>query len=150
LSRAALTDEAGLDVLRQRLELARSAIASLEAELDDHNDREQLTSRLVAVGRDMTTYAERLNLEHSNDSVRLDLARLTVVTDTPAGPAPLFRIGRAANWIGYHLATHLALHRYMTHQSRPVPSVGSGARRNTPGRRGCDDGSTWTETAVGS
>jgi hypothetical protein len=69
----------------------------------------------------MSRYAEQLSLEHSGDSVRLDLARLTVVTDTPTGPASLSRIGSAANWIGYHLATHLALHRFLVTQDRPVP-----------------------------
>lgn len=124
LARAIVTDDSHLAVLREQLARARATVAALEEELDEDNDREQLTSRLVAVGRDMSRYAERLNLEHAGDSgnsVRLDLARLTVVTDTPTGPAPLFRIGSAANWIGYHLATHLALHRFLTLQNRPVP-----------------------------
>lgn len=121
LARATLADDTQLAVLREQLARAQAAVAALEEELDEDNDREQLTSRLVAVGRDMSRFAERLNLEHSGDSVRLDLARLTVVTDTPTGPAPLFRIGSAANWIGYHLATHLALHRFLTLQGRPVP-----------------------------
>ncbi|GAA2135363.1 DUF3732 domain-containing protein [Nocardioides koreensis] len=121
LARANLADDTQLAVLREQLARAQAAVAALKEELDEDNDREQLTSRLVAVGRDMSRFAERLNLEHSGDSVRLDLARLTVVTDTPTGPAPLFRIGSAANWIGYHLATHLALHRFLTLQGRPVP-----------------------------
>lgn len=121
LARATLTDDVHLEVLRQQLARARRNVEALEAELDEDNDREQLTSRLVAVGRDMSRYAEQLQLEHRSDSVRLDLARLTVVTDTPTGPAPLFRIGSAANWIGYHLVTHLALHRFFTLQGRPVP-----------------------------
>ena len=121
LARATLTDDAQIEVLRQQLARARQTVEALEVELDEDNDREQLTSRLVAVGRDMSRYAEQLELEHRSDSVRLDLARLTVVTDTPTGPAPLFRIGSAANWIGYHLATHLALHRFFTLQGRPVP-----------------------------
>lgn len=121
LSRATLTDDVQLEVLRQQLARARRIVEALEAELDEDNDREQLTSRLVAVGRDMSRYADQLQLEHRSDSVRLDLARLTVVTDTPTGPAPLFRIGSAANWIGYHLVAHLALHRFFTLQERPVP-----------------------------
>jgi Protein of unknown function (DUF3732) len=43
--------------------------------------------------------------------------------DTEQGPAPLNRIGSAANWIGYHLVAHLALHRYFTRQDRPVPRL---------------------------
>jgi len=95
----------------------------LEAELDPAEEREQLTSRLVAISRDMTSWAERLRLEHGDQSVRLDLNRLTVVTDTEDGPAPLFRIGSGENWVGYHIVTHLALHRYFVHQTRPVPRI---------------------------
>lgn len=121
LARASMVDENRLEVLRQQLEETRSRVEALEAELDDGNRREQLTSRLVAVGRDIKRYAEQLDLEHSAEDVRLDLARLTVVADTETGPAPLTRIGSAKNWVGYHLATHLALHRYFTRQGRPVP-----------------------------
>ena len=43
------------------------------------------------------------------------------MTDTDQGAAPLFRVGSAENWVGYHLAAHLALHRYFTRHDRPVP-----------------------------
>lgn len=121
LARASLVDENAMAVLSQQLEATRSRVEALEGELDDDNRREQLTSRLVTVGRDIKRYAEQLDLEHSAEDVRLDLARLTVVADTETGPAPLTRIGSAKNWVGYHLATHLALHRYFTRQGRPVP-----------------------------
>jgi hypothetical protein len=121
LTRVPATDDTELRRLRANADRAAATVAALEAELSDDEDREQLTSRLLMVGRDMTAYADRLNLEHSEGSVRLDLARLTVVADTERGPIPLERIGSAANWIGYHLATHLALHRYFTRQGRPVP-----------------------------
>ncbi len=121
LSRASIVDENAIAVLRQQLEATRSIVEALEGELDEANRREQVTSRLVAVGRDIRRYAEELDLEHSAEDVRLDLGRLTVVADTETGPAPLTRIGSAKNWVGYHLATHLALHRYFTRQGRPVP-----------------------------
>jgi len=44
-----------------------------------------------------------------------------VVTDSSDGPLPLQRIGSAANWIGYHLATHLALHQFFVESGLPVP-----------------------------
>lgn len=121
LARLQLTDEISFEVLRQQVEQTRTMVEALEGELDDDMRREQLTSRLVAVGRDIKAFAARLELEHSAEDVRLDLARLTVVADTPTGPAPLSRIGSAKNWVGYHLATHLALHSYLTTQERPVP-----------------------------
>jgi hypothetical protein len=121
LARMQLSDDLSFEVLRQQLEQTRATVEALKGELDDDVRREQLTSRLVAVGRDIKAFAARLELEHSAEDVRLDLARLTVVADTPTGPAPLSRIGSAKNWVGYHLATHLALHRYLTMQERPVP-----------------------------
>jgi hypothetical protein len=53
--------------------------------------------------------------------VRLDVERLTVVADTPTGPIGLARMGSQANIVGYHLITHLALHRWFVTQARPVP-----------------------------
>ena len=106
--------------LEQRVAMQRESVSRLEVGLDPDEEREQLTTRLAVVGKDMTRWADMLELEHAGN-VRLDLKRLTVVADTEEGPAPLFRIGSAANWIGYHLVTHLALHRYFTRQDRPVP-----------------------------
>ncbi|MGQ4479352.1 DUF3732 domain-containing protein [Streptomyces sp. SAS_276] len=109
--------------LGQLLGAAQARIQALTAELDPNEEREQLMSRLVAISQDMTEWADRLQLEHSGQSVRLDLSRLTVVTDTEQGPAPLFRIGSGENWVGYHVIVHLALHRYFTRQHRPVPRI---------------------------
>ena len=117
------SSDAELVRLRQQYETVQEQVRTLEAELDPAEEREQLTSRLVTISQDMTTWAERLQLEHRGGSVRLDLNRLTVVTDTEQGPAPLFRIGSGENWIGYHLVTHLALHRYFVRQDRPVPRL---------------------------
>ncbi|MFD6742392.1 DUF3732 domain-containing protein [Streptomyces anthocyanicus] len=109
--------------LKHLLEAAQNRVEALTAELDPNEEREQLTSRLVAISQDMTEWADRLQLEHSGQSVRLDLSRLTVVTDTEQGPAPLFRIGSGENWVGYHVIVHLALHRYFSRQGRPVPRI---------------------------
>ncbi|MFG3705485.1 DUF3732 domain-containing protein [Micromonospora sp. NPDC047670] len=117
------SSEAELARLRHQYETALGRVRTLEAELDPAEEREQLTSRLVTISQDMTRWADRLQLEHRSGSVRLDLNRLTVVTDTEQGPAPLFRIGSGENWVGYHLITHLALHRYFVRQHRPVPRL---------------------------
>ncbi len=116
-------DEDTLNALRTRVEIVRRNVDRLAADLDPDEEREQLTSRLLVVGADMTRWADRLELEHRGGNIRLDLHRLTVVIDTDSGPAPLFRIGSAENWIGYHLIAHLALHRYFVRQRRPVPHL---------------------------
>jgi hypothetical protein len=33
------------------------------------------------------------------------------------------RIGSGENWVGYHPAAHLALHKFFTRHDRPVPRV---------------------------
>lgn len=107
--------------LRRSLDTANERVDQLLSELNSDEDREQLLSRLNVIGRTMTNLAQRLELEHVENGVRLDLANLTVVTDTGNGPLPLQRIGSAANWIGYHLATYLALHQFFVENHRPVP-----------------------------
>jgi hypothetical protein len=121
LETTSLGESGNLQRLRQRLLSRRTDVDQLEAQLDPDEEREQLISRLAAVGRDMTAWADQLGLEHSGTSVRLDLNRLTVVADTPSGPVALNRIGSGGNWIGYHLVAHLALHKYFTTEHRPVP-----------------------------
>lgn len=104
------------------VDLARQAVTELEELLDSDAEREELTSRLRVIGDDMTRWAsERLDLEHTEQAIRLDVSKLTVVADTERGPVPLVRVGSAENWVGYHLVTHLALHRYFVRQNRPVP-----------------------------
>lgn len=116
------TDDYALRRLQLEYDAAARTVTALEAELDDNEERMQLDSRLAALSRDMTRWSRQLALEHG-DGVRLDINRLTVVTDTAQGPAPLWRIGSAENWIGAHLVTHLALHRYFTLNNRPVPRL---------------------------
>jgi Protein of unknown function (DUF3732) len=116
------TDDHALRRLQLEHDAATRAVAALEAELDDNEERMQLDSRLAALSRDMTQWSQQLALEHG-EAVRLDINRLTVVTDTAQGPAPLWRIGSAENWIGAHLVTHLALHRFFVRNGRPVPRL---------------------------
>lgn len=118
------TDERELARLRNAYSVATAAVETLERELNDDEVRDQLFSRLSVVGNDMANLARALDLEHMQvGGVRLDLSKMTVVTDTASGPAPLFRVGSAENWIGYHLVAHLALHRFLVGQNRPVPRI---------------------------
>ncbi|MDQ4144989.1 MAG: DUF3732 domain-containing protein [Actinomycetota bacterium] len=109
--------------LERRVETLRRSAEELEGRLDPDAEREQVVSRLNIIGDDMSRWAEALDLEHTGGRVRLDAYALTVVADTEEGPIPLERMGSAGNWVGYHLVTHLALHRWFLHQRRPVPRM---------------------------
>jgi len=123
LSKTPFADDTTLANLRSARLLAQSRVEALETELSGDDSQQQLISRLIAISRDMSTYAKRLGLEHSELGVRLDLSALTVIADSESGPTELSGIGSAANWIGYHLVAHLALHRFFVRQNRPVPRL---------------------------
>jgi hypothetical protein len=107
--------------LQRRAEELRAAYASLETELSYEIVEEHLTSIGSILSRQMTAAAQVLMLEHSTSPLRLDMKRLTVVADTENGPVPMSGMGSGANWVGYHLIAHLALHGWFSHRTRPVP-----------------------------
>ena len=103
-------------------------IAELEAEigtLDDALDSDETANRLASalsrVNANITELAQGLQLEHSGSPARLDIRGLTVIADTLEGPVALGQMGSGENWVGYHLATMLGLHRYFIEAARPVP-----------------------------
>jgi Protein of unknown function (DUF3732)/AAA domain len=116
------TDER-LSELGEQETLLKAQISEFEDELDPARVRADATSALIAIGRPMTEIANRLELEHAQSGVRVDLSRLTVVADTPGGSIYMnSSIGSAKNWVGYHLATVLSLQRHFVQEGRPVPS----------------------------
>jgi regulator of replication initiation timing len=108
--------------IRLQVARVRAEVVELEAALDQEAMEERLTTALGLVGRDLTEYAGRLQLEHGENSLRLDRKNLTVVADTINGPLFLYQIGSGENWVGYHVAAHLALHKLFRTLDRPVPA----------------------------
>jgi Protein of unknown function (DUF3732) len=113
-----------LERLRRDVARAEEAVAALAEALDSDAVRSRTTSLLRTVSRQMTTWAQQLDLEHSSDGAMIDLDRLTIVADTRNGPAYMDAggIGSGMNWVGYHLTAYLALQRFFIQQRRPVPS----------------------------
>lgn len=111
------------DTSELRAEIAglETEIRRLEEEVSEEAVQERLQSILALMGRDMSSWAATLRLEHSEFPLRLDLKRLTVVADGDAGPIPMERMGSGENWVGYHLIAHLALHKWFVQHRRPVP-----------------------------
>jgi Protein of unknown function (DUF3732) len=108
--------------LPQAIERLRAEIAELEQALDDDSLQGRLDTALSLVNRDLTTYARQLGLEHGDNPLRLDLKNLTVIADTVDGPLSLSQMGSGENWIGYHVAAHLSLHKLFLLRKRPVPA----------------------------
>ena len=121
----ALVDDAGLEddmaSLDLQIEEARARVVMLADRVDMDEVEERVFTFLNLIADYMTEYASRLELEHAEGRIRLDLKRLSVVAETVSGPIPLYRIGSGENWVGYHVVALLALHRWFRERQRPVP-----------------------------
>jgi hypothetical protein len=124
LDSSADTGDEELERLRQDVSRTEEAVARLTDRLDSDAVRSRTTSLLRIVSRQMTTWAQQLDLEHAADGAQIDLDRLTIVADTPNGPAYMDAggIGSGMNWVGYHLTAYLALQEFFIERKRPVPS----------------------------
>lgn len=112
--------EDGSELQRQIADL-QAQVKTLENELSDDTVQERVQSALSIMARDMNSWAADLQLEHAELPLRLDLRRLTVIADGVDGPIPMEQMGSGENWVGYHLITHFALHRWFVKRNRPVP-----------------------------
>lgn len=108
--------------LPRKIGQLRAEIEELQRAIDDDAAQERMLTALNLVGRDLTTFATELGLEHGTNPLRLDVKHLTVVADTDDGPLALAQMGSGENWVGYHVAAHLSLHRLFRRRGRPVPS----------------------------
>ncbi|MBF4693977.1 DUF3732 domain-containing protein [Fusibacter ferrireducens] len=68
----------------------------------------------------INVWAKELNLEHSEFPYRFDMNKLTIIVDRDR-PVPLEQLGSGANWLGSHLITLFAFHKYFISYKRPVP-----------------------------
>lgn len=107
--------------IASRIERSRARIKELEEQLSWEEIDQQMASMVALIDRDITTYAQKLNLAHS-DSVRLDYRGLTIIANTENGALRLNHMGGGANAVGYHLATYSALHKWFRTKHRPVPN----------------------------
>lgn len=117
------TDETGVVRLRRLRDSVRARVSALEGELAPEQEYQVLSARLVPVGRDIAEWSHQLMLEHGGTDVQLDADELTVTVGTGQARVPMSRMGSAANWIGYHVLAHLALHRYFVLHNRPIPRI---------------------------
>lgn len=107
--------------LREKIEGIKNEINILESEVSTETVRERLESIISIMSRDMSIWAQRLRLEFSEHPLRFDIKHLTIVADTADGPIPMERMGSGANWVGYHLIAHFAIHAWFVKNLRPVP-----------------------------
>jgi hypothetical protein len=109
--------------LESKVKLAETQIQEIQALLDPEEKQDRLFSALNRISLQMTQWAAQLQLEHADGQtpVNLNLNQATVIIDSPERRIPLHLIGSGKNVEGYHLITHLALHKYFVDKNRPTP-----------------------------
>jgi hypothetical protein len=97
----------------------------LRQSLNPEQRRQRTEFALGRISRTIEAHAASLNLEHSKSEVALDIQELTLRFRNPQGRRDfLWEIGSGQNWVGYHVATLLALHEWFASiPGSPVPSL---------------------------
>jgi hypothetical protein len=113
----------GDSTLQTQVAALRRQVSDLEAGLAEDVIEDQLTSILQVIGRTMSEWSRRLDLEHSDSPIGFDLKNLTVIAYRESGPIRMSQMGSGENWMGYHVITHLALQKWFAEKSRPVPGL---------------------------
>lgn len=110
--------------LRNECAELEEKIRTLRALVNPNVIKERLDAALISVSRRIEIVARDLTLEHSSENVMLDHKELTVKFKGSSGRTDyLWEVGSGQNWVGYHLATLLAIHRhFLTLPDNPVPS----------------------------
>jgi hypothetical protein len=118
LPSVASSDAAGWE---RRVAETQAAVQVVETWFDNLELDERVASAVNLIGREMSQYAEQLQMEWGRYPLRLDVKKLTVSADAPSGPVTMERMGSAENWLACHLVAHLSLHGFFVAADRPVP-----------------------------
>ncbi|MCY0857562.1 DUF3732 domain-containing protein [Cupriavidus sp. D39] len=115
----ALSTLDGADELAERLEALRAALNELEAyfQVAGRESRELHVNNVIS--RLIHGYSRNFNLKPEG-AIGLDKTELTLsfFRKEQGRKEYLWEIGSGANWMGYHLATFLALHEYFTYDAQ--------------------------------
>jgi hypothetical protein len=107
--------------LKRDIQIANEKINELKLELSESEVEQRLEHIISRLSSYMDVWAKEFKLEHSNYPFRLDINKLTVIVDTDDDFIPMYAMGSAENWLGCHLMTYFALHKWFVTKKRPVP-----------------------------
>ena len=101
-------------------------VSELKAQVDQAGIARRENEALDKISGAIRHYTEILGVENYELTTRIDPRNLTLVINSPAGRRDyLWEIGSGANYMGYHIATLLALHEHFLEMSdassTPVP-----------------------------
>jgi hypothetical protein len=120
LERLQLNDNNQLDSKIKELE---EQIESLQAQISKSTKEELMAAKTLIINSYMNMDWKRsLDLEDEDAIISFDPKRLQIYSISNAERyVPLNQMGSGANWVGYHLLIHFALHKFFVKNDRPIP-----------------------------
>ena len=120
LEKLQLNDNHQLD---SRIKDLEEQIESLQAKISKSTKEELMTSKIAVINSFMNLdWKHSLDLEDEEAIISFDPKRLQIYSIShDERYVPLNQMGSGANWVGYHLLIHFALHKFFVKNNRPVP-----------------------------
>ena len=111
------------DVIESNIAALESEIANLEAQISKSTKEDLMTSKMAVINSYMNLDWKRsLDLEDEDAIVTFDPKRMQLYAiSRDEKYIPLNQMGSGANWVGYHLLLHFALHKFFLKNQRPIP-----------------------------
>ena len=111
------------DQSERRIKELESQIGSLQTQISRSTKEELMASKTAVINSYMNLDWKRsLDLEDEDAIVTFDPKRMQIYAiSRDERYVPLDQMGSGANWVGYHLLLHFALHKFFAKNNRPIP-----------------------------
>ena len=111
------------DQTERKIKELEAQIGSLQAQISRSTKEELMASKTAVINSYMNLDWKRsLDLEDEDAIVTFDPKRMQIYAiSRDERYVPLDQMGSGANWVGYHLLLHFALHKFFVKNNRPIP-----------------------------
>ena len=111
------------DDIEGKIEALDSEINHLQKQISKSTKDDLMVSKMAVINSYMNLDWKRsLDLEDEDAIVTFDPKRMQLYAiSRDEKYVPLDQMGSGANWVGYHLLIHFALHKFFVKNKRPIP-----------------------------
>lgn len=112
------------DNLDAEIERLEKEIGKLKAKISKSTKEELLAAKTAVINAYMNQdWKRKLDLEDEDAIINFDSKRMQIysISRDDEKYVPLDQMGSGANWVGFHLLIHFALHKFFVKNDRPVP-----------------------------